>query len=228
MIVTGIERQKKHPDRYSIFVEGEFAVGVSSEVLLSEGLRKGDEVTGDRLEELRNREELSSARRIAARYLASRRRTEWEIRRRLASKEFPARVIDRIAGELLASGQINDREFILAFIHDAQLRTPSGPRMLTAKLRRKGLGSEMIAEVLPAALPADEETELALKSARGYVTKIRRREQAGKLYPPGKIRGLLRGYLAGRGFGQTAIRTAMKGVLRDAEERGGHDVGPGL
>jgi len=76
MIVTGIERQKKQPGRYSIFVDGEFAVGVGSEVLLAAGLRKGDEITTGTLDRLRNDEELRAARRIAARYLGTRRRTE--------------------------------------------------------------------------------------------------------------------------------------------------------
>lgn len=228
MIVTGIERQKKHPGRYSVFIDGEFALGIGTEVLLSAGLRKGDRVTGERLEQLRNKEELVSARRIAARYLGARRRTEWEMRRRLATKEFPGGVIDRVTAELISSGQINDREFILAFVHDAQLRKPTGPRMLAAKLRRKGLSREMIEEVLPAALGDGRESELAMESASGYVAKLRRREQAGKVYPPGKIRGLLRGYLAGRGFGTPAISAAVKSVLGNPDRNGETDVGPGL
>jgi regulatory protein len=219
MIVTGIERQKKHPGRYSIFVDGEFALGVGSEVLLTAGLRKGDDVTPERLGQLRNDEELGAARGIATRYLGIRRRTEWEVRRRLSSKEFPPALIDRVVTELLSSGQINDREFILAFVHDAQLRTPSGPRMLAAKLRRKGLGREIIGDVLPSALPTDEEADLALKSARGYFSKLERRERSGKVFPPGKMGAMLRAYLAGRGFGGAAISAAMKQVLPGPDGR---------
>jgi len=220
MIVTGIERQKKHSDRYSIFVDGEFAVGVRSEILLAAGLREGDEVTGERIEQLRNEEELGAARGIATRYIGIRRRTEWEVRRRLTSKEFPPPLIDRVVAELISSGQINDQEFILAFVHDAQLRTPTGPRMLTVKLRRKGLGRGIIGEVLPVALTPDDEEQLALKSARGYFSKLERRARAGKIFPPGKIQNLLRGYLTGRGFDAAAVSAAMKDVLRDVDGAG--------
>jgi regulatory protein len=211
MIVTGIERQKKHPDRYSIYVDGDFAVGVRAEILLSAGLRKGDAVTPERIEQLRNEEELGSARGIASRYIGIRRRTEWEVRRRLGSKEFPPSVIDRVVAELITSGLIDDRGYILAFVHDAQLRKPSGPRMLTAKLRGKGLGREIIGEVLPVALPAGQEEQLALDCARGYLARLERR--AGGALAPAKIRNRLRGYLSGRGFDSAAISGAMKFVL---------------
>lgn len=215
MVVTGIERQTKRPGRYSIFVDGEFAVGVRSEVLLAAGVRIGDGITPERIEQLKIDEELGAARGIATRYLGIRRRTEWEVRRRLTSKAFPESVIEDVVGELLSSGQINDREFILAFVHDAQLRKPSGPRMLAAKLRGKGLNRQTITEVLPMALPDEEQGQLALKCASGYVSKLKRRALAGKVFPPGKMQGMLRGYLAGRGFESAEINAAMKSVLWD-------------
>jgi len=218
MIVTGIERQKKNADRFAIFVDGEFAVGVRSEVLLAAGLRKGDEVTAATIEQLRGNEELVAARGTAMRYIGVRRRTEWEVRRRLTSKEFPPQLIDRIVRDLLAAGQIDDREYIVAFVHDAQLRKPSGPRMITAKLRKKGLGREIIEEVLPRALTAGEEEELALKSARGYLSKLERRAKAGRITPPSKMRAMLRTYLSGRGFASPAIGSAMKLLPPDSAE----------
>jgi|SRR3990172_3099064 len=218
MIVTGIERRKNHPDRYSIFVDGEFTLGVRSEVLLAAGLREGDTLTPDRIEALRNEEELGAARSTAARYLGRRRRTEWEIRRRLTSREFPPAVINRVVGELVSSGQLNDREYVLAFVHDAQLRKPSGKRMLSVKLRRKGLSREFLAEVLPSAIGPEEEAELALRSARGYISKLHRRALAGKVFAPGKMRGMLRVYLNGRGFDSAAISEAMKGLTDDPDD----------
>jgi len=216
MIVTGIERQKKNPDRFAIFVDGEFAVGVRSAVLLASGLRKGDEITGEKIDRLKDDEELGMARATATRYIDARRRTEWEVRRRLGTREFPPHVIDRVVRDLVSAGQIDDRAYISAFVHDAQLRKPTGARMLAAKLRRKGLGRELIGEMLPRALPGEEEERLAMKSARGYLSKLERRARAGRITSPGKMRAMLRTYLAGRGFDGSAAAAAMKVLPPDA------------
>ncbi len=94
MIVTKIERQKKNPDRYSVFLDGSFAVGVRSPVLLRAGLRKGDDVSPETLDLLRSEEELGAARLAALRYAGRRRRTEQEIRKKLESLAFPPRAIE--------------------------------------------------------------------------------------------------------------------------------------
>src|SRR5690349_3533751 len=51
MKITALPPQKHDPDRVSIFVDGEFRMGLSAEVVLAAGLRIGDVVSG-RLREL--------------------------------------------------------------------------------------------------------------------------------------------------------------------------------
>jgi regulatory protein len=212
MIVTKIERQKKDPDRYSLYLDGAFAVGLRAAVLLRAGLRKGDEVSGETLESLRGDEEAGAARAAALRYAGRRRRTEHEVRTKLASLEFPPVVVEAVVGSLLDSGVLDDREYVRAYIHDTQMRRPAGPRMIAFRLRSKGIPPGLLREEIESVLGPADELPLAEGLARRYDARLTRRKAAGRALVPGEREAILRRYLAGRGFGPAAVDAAVRAL----------------
>ncbi len=216
MIVTKIERQKKDPDRYSLFIDGSFAVGVRSAVLLRAGLRKGDDVSQETLELLRAEEEFGAARAAALRYAGRRRRTEHEIRKKLSSLSFSPPTIEAAIGTLRDSGLADDRAYVRAFIHDAQLHRPAGGRMISHRLRGKGIPPDILRDEVSSALGPGEETLLAERCAEPYLAKLEHRAASGKVFCPGEKEALLRRYLAGRGFCRSAVDAAVKTALSSA------------
>ncbi len=52
MQISKIERQKKNPQRYSIFIEEAYAFGIDEQVLLSFAIRKGMTLTEKLIEEI--------------------------------------------------------------------------------------------------------------------------------------------------------------------------------
>lgn len=213
MIVTRIERQKKDPGRYSLYLDGAFALGVRAAVLLRAGLRKGDDVSAEMLEGLRDEEEHGSARAAALRFAGRRRRTEEEVRTKLSALEFPPGVVDDVVGSLRDSGVIDDRAYIRAYIHDTQMRRPAGARLIAWRLRGRGLPPALLREEIAAALGPDEEAPLAERLAMRYDARTRERTAAGKAPGPADRETLLRRYLAGRGFGAAAVDAAVRAVV---------------
>ena len=44
-VITAITTQKRNKERYSVFVDNEFLIGVAEETLLEHQLKKGTEIT---------------------------------------------------------------------------------------------------------------------------------------------------------------------------------------
>ena len=56
MIISKIERQKKDKERYSLFVEDKFLIGVSEAILIHFALYKGQQISEDLLGEIKEAE----------------------------------------------------------------------------------------------------------------------------------------------------------------------------
>ena len=211
MTITGIERQKKNPRRVNIFLDGEFALGIHSDILIRFRLRRGDTITRDRLKEIEHAEEEYLARQTALRYLRGRLRTETELRTKLISAEIPPATIDHLVAQLQDAGYIDDRRFARAFVHDLLMRSPLGVRTLRQRLRRKGVSDAITAEMISELAPEEIQLRGAMQAAKKYLRRfearrssdiaIRREQKLGK-------------YLESRGFEWEIISTVLRKLFR--------------
>jgi regulatory protein len=207
MVVTNIQRQQRHPDRVSIWIDGEFSFGLSGEVWLTYGLRKGDTISRETYDALAAAEEYSRARQTALRFLSYRMRTEDELRRRLREDEYPPSLIDTVLERLRTAGLVNDLEFAKAFLRDARLKKPSGLRLLRRQLLQHGVPPALVTEVLQdPENPVDEESSALEAARRAIKRKAGSRGGADRV----KERQKLGQYLARRGFGWPVISRVLK------------------
>ena len=88
MRITAIERQKRRP-RVNISADGRFVLPLSLALAAEAGLRVGEVLTPERLEDLRRADERQQAHDAALRLLAYRPRSEAEMRFRLARRGLP-------------------------------------------------------------------------------------------------------------------------------------------
>ena len=93
MIITEITRQVKNPDRYSIFIDGEFAFGINGVELLLHKLVVGMEIDQGLFDKLQNELEFAKARDAAVGYLAHRQRSIKEMRNKLRPRNFPRQAL---------------------------------------------------------------------------------------------------------------------------------------
>ncbi len=207
MRITKIETQKKRGGRVSIFVDGEFAVGLSKETLVRAGLRVGDQLTPTRLEALQGEETHFQARNAALRLLSVRARSERELRDRLRTKEFGDGDIGRVIDDLKRSGLVNDDEFARAYIRNALTLRPAGQIHLRQKLLLLGVARETADTALTEIFAGVDVEAMAAAIARKTLARVRARPKGNDALA---LKRHVVAALARRGYAWPVIASVLK------------------
>jgi regulatory protein len=128
---------------------------------------------------------------IALRFLASRSRSELEVRRRLASRGVGAEDIEGVLDRLRELDYVNDADFAVAVIRSRTEGRARGRRLVAEELQAKGVDAE-IAELALDASYGDE-----LEVARPVAERQARRLQGRAFW---EFRQRLGAFLVRRGF----------------------------
>lgn len=210
--ITSIEPQKKYPDRVSVFVDGEFVIGVHIEVIAIAGLWVGQPISVPELQTLAAREEARKARESALNLLGVRARSRKELRDRLLQKGFAPEAADEALQGLERSGFVNDAEFSEAWVRGRTGGRPMGPNRLSAELRQKGVDRELIDQALQAIDP-EMELDLALTVGRQKVEQFRGKTPQEQREGRRKLAALLQR----RGFSWNTCTRVLDILLNDDE-----------
>ncbi|MBT4978364.1 MAG: regulatory protein RecX [Gemmatimonadetes bacterium] len=155
-------------------------------------------------------EQLQKAKDAAYNYLSYRARSVKEVRDKLVQKEFAEEIIEQVVDDLQRQKLLNDREFARRFV-EARLGRANGSRKLAQELRRKGIETEIIDEVLGefAATLDSEERAMGLLGKQAWRYRGLERDKA-------KRRML--GFLARRGYDAQMARSAVDKVWQELQE----------
>ncbi len=207
MVITKIERQKKHPQRVNLFIDDLFAFGAHDEVLVKFGLRKGDTLDDEMIRKIETEEEYNLAKQHALRFLSYRLRSEKELQAKLKEKEFHPHTIERVTEHLRSIGMLNDKQFAQSFVHHLLSRKPAGKTLLQRELRLKGINTDIINEILQEHAEGNHEEELAEEAAKKLFVKLRssRKKSDDQLQ-----KRRIASYLARRGFGWSTINPVLR------------------
>ncbi|HVA11396.1 MAG TPA: RecX family transcriptional regulator [Candidatus Dormibacteraeota bacterium] len=196
MKITGITQQQKHPERYSVFIDGAYAFSLGEAALISSKLHHGQELKPKQAGELKL---LASGDKLygqACRYIALRVRTAWEVSRYLERKQAPPALASELLNKLSNIGLIDDAQYAKVYIHDRQLLRPTSRLKIAFELRKKHVAEEII----EAALNASEEIEQTALS-----DLIERKRQQSRYKDDLKLMQ----YLARQGFHYSDIKKAL-------------------
>ena len=163
MKITKIEKQKKDTKRYSVFVDEKFVLGISQETLGHLGLKVGDKIDSNRLNEIEQKESSSKAKEFALKLLSFRPRSKRELKNRLKKKGFGQEVAEQILDRLEELNLIDDHKFALLWVEEKLKNRPTGRKILEQELYLKGIEKEIIQEVLDKTFSEIDEKDLALK-----------------------------------------------------------------
>lgn len=172
MIITKIENQKKNAKRWSIYIDDEFAFGISEDTLLKFGLRVKDDITEDSIQEIKSFDEYIFAKKTAFDLLAYRIRSIAEIRDKLKTKKISVQTIEKTIEHLQALGLLNDEQFALQLVNEKISGKPVGKQVLRQKLYQKGIRKEIAEKVLDEVFSKVDEKKLALTSFKKYFPKL--------------------------------------------------------
>lgn len=201
--ITSIQTQKAHPDRVSLFIDGEFAIGLRRELVFHLGLRAGMAVTEEDFVCWQREENRLNAFDLAVRYLSVRGRSRQQVLDYLSRKGFDEETAKSAVKRLEAYGYLNDERFASDFVRQRIESKPRGKKMIRWELRQKGIPGDTIEHALAA---YEDETEAAARliSRRSAFLKTGDPEKNKKLEI--KIARLL----ARHGFSASTIRTVIR------------------
>ncbi|MGM0369418.1 MAG: regulatory protein RecX [Bacillota bacterium] len=162
--ITKVEVQKNDKQRCSVFVDGEFLLGVSAELVYEFKLAKGDVLTEQALNQLLDQEELLEAKTAAFNLLSYRQRSRQEIKERLLRKDYELEVVKQVIQILEQLDYIDDREFAISWTKD-RITKGFGPYRIRRQLKEKGVAKDLIESVLEEEYSSQLEYDLAEKLA---------------------------------------------------------------
>ncbi len=148
MKISKIEPQKKNKKRSTIYIDGKFAFGISTELLIKFDLHEGDELDNDLIQDVLLAKEKQRIRNRAFRLLHYRNRAIKELKDRLLKIGFDQPLVEEVIDEMVQDRTLDDENFTEAFIADyTKLRT-KGNIFIRRELTRKGVASDVIERVI--------------------------------------------------------------------------------
>lgn len=148
MKITKLLPQKRRQNRFSLYINGSFATGVSAETVARLKLFEGKEIDSAELQSTIFQEECQKAMNYALRLLSFRLRSEKELLERLKNQGYSELVINNTMTELKKANLIDDNKFALMFAQDRLNLAKKGKRVIYAELLRKGIAKSDIEQVL--------------------------------------------------------------------------------
>lgn len=194
MKITAIKQQVKRPDRYSIYIDGKFAFGLSEQGLLENKLATGQEFDAAQLKALTQTAATDKAYGNALRYVVMRPRSVWEMETYLRRKQVDEPVAEQIIERLTALDLLNDEHFAETWVANRRLLKATSKRRLRLELQQKHVAERIIDRVLH-----EDETD-----ERDVLRQLIQKKR-GRYADTTKLMQ----YLARQGFGYDDIKSAL-------------------
>jgi regulatory protein len=194
--ITRLERQKRRRGRVSVFIDDEFSFGLNEETAVYFGLRPGIDIDDTLLAALHGYDLRVQAKLLAERYLATRMRSENEVRRYLSRKDIPDDVVEETIVTFRRVRLLNDEEYARAFVRDRLRLKPKASSMLRRELGAKGISREIVEAVLEEEKP--EDASIAHELAAQWLSRRRTPDNL-------TAKRRLAGFLQRRGFPASVI-----------------------
>jgi regulatory protein len=202
--ITEIKKRKGRGKHVNVFLDGKPALALLAETVLKEGLKVGQEVSEDRREKLAGLDLYQRCLNAALRYLGYRQRSEAEIRQRLQRHGFDNTCIDKALGRLKEQGLVDDAAFAQFWKENRETFSPRSRRLTKLELKRKGLSSDIIEQIINEIDDKDSAYRAALNRARRLSTTDYQ-----------TFRQRLGGYLGRRGFSYGIIKEITEKVWQE-------------
>jgi len=213
--ITGMQVQKKNPDRVNIYLDGEFAFGLAR--IVAAWLKNGQKLDEAKIASLLEEDGRERAYQQAMLFLSYRARSEEEVRRNLRKHEYSEPVIETVLERLRVARLADDDGFARAWVDNRSTFRPRSRKALALELRQKGIPEETVRS----AIEGVDEAALAYQAALKRAPRLSGLEWKD-------FREKLGGYLGRRGFPYAVVaetvtrvwnelRTGQENIIDDEE-----------
>jgi regulatory protein len=200
--ITALVVQKKNPNRVNVHLDGEFAFGLAR--IVAAWLRVGQELTEEKIEQLKAEDARERAFQQAMLFLSYRARSESEIRKNLRKHEIPETVIEQTLERLRQDGLANDSQFASAWVENRNAFRPRSRRMMAMELKQKGIDQEAI----QSAIETVDDEAAAYEAAQKKAARFQSLEW-------NDFRRKLSEFLARRGFSYSTISPVVTRIWNE-------------
>ncbi len=148
MKITAITQQVKNKARYSIFVDEKYSFSLSTDGVLSTGVKVGKELTESDLSQLKKQSEEGKLYDRLIGLLARRPRSSWELWSYLERKKVDKQTSNVLIERLNNKGLVDDEDFARRWVESRRQLKAISSRKLTQELMQKRISKEIISQVL--------------------------------------------------------------------------------
>ncbi len=195
MKITQLKAQVKNPDRVSIFVDDKYSFSLTLDQLLTEKLKKGDELDSQRIDELKRLSGEGKLRARALEWVMGRPHSTYELRQYLYRKKAGKEQIEAVVQEFMDKNYINDESFARWFA-EGRMRKNKSTRAIKVELSSKGVSPVTIQNIV---------TELETSDGRALQTLVNKLSNR----PRYSDRDKLTRYLISKGFSYADVKQAL-------------------
>lgn len=201
--VTRISVQKNNKDRFSLFYEDQYLIGISRKTRNDFSIEKGVALTPSLYRQLSDAEDLAAIRDACFRYLSGRDHSSFELKQKVGKKGYKESDIEHVIEELSDSGYLDDEKFAAKFVEEKTDLNQWGPKKIRSHLYKKGIDKKIIDGVL--SQKTDDLqlqqicVDLVMKRKRHFLRENDDFKRKQKIYR----------YLAGRGFSASVIKKTL-------------------
>ncbi len=145
--ITSIKQQKKK-ERVNVYLDYKFGFGIDLDNYAILGLKVGQELTEERIQEIIRKAEFQKVLDKLLRFAYLRLRSEKEIRDWLYRKKVPDVIHKDLFSKLKYFELLDDEKFARWWVDQRQEFRPKSKRILEQELKVKGIDREIIKQVL--------------------------------------------------------------------------------
>jgi regulatory protein len=151
-------------------------------------------------------EEKNEALKFAMKLIGLRKRSVFEITKRLEKKGFGKDTIEKTLKELEKYKYLDDEKFTEGWINDRIKLNPRGSFLVKKELKEKGIAESIINEKIKELFPEEKEIELAKSLAKKKLGTLR------KCTDKGKICQKIGSYLQTKGYSSYIIGHVLENI----------------
>jgi len=207
--VTAIRQQHNDPQRVNIFIDNEFAIGISLNTLARTRLAVGVYLDEQSWAQLVACEQADQAMQQALRQIERRARSSYEVYRFLQRKGFSEEICTQTITRLQELGLLNDADFASRWVAQRRALSRRGEQALRAELRQKGIDPALIESALSSEEDESNEETRAEMAARAVLSRYAASPDWNT------FQRRLGGYLLRRGFAIDLIRPILVRLWRE-------------
>jgi regulatory protein len=201
-VITSI-KQQKNKNRVNVYLDDKFGFGIDLDNFVLFYLKVNQELTEKEVEEIVKKAEFQKTLDKLLRFATVRPRSEKEVKDYFRRKKTHESLHDELFKKLRHLELLDDEKFAKWWIEQRQNFKPKPKRILQQELRIKGIGKEIIENIL-----GEEEVDEE-KMARELLEK---KAYKWKNLPTREAHQKMSQYLLGKGFGWEVIKKIVKNI----------------